>query len=145
MNDDRALIDLDKMMLLEQFKNCRPISPKQPKQLRIANIARSHKQQLRRTLPKFEADLKIGIFCDQRPLLILRQMQDRRIPRPILLWEVQSVDDIVRLLPKPIRKYSRLLSIDQKSHAASGRILCKFDSRAANARQAMTSSRSRSS
>jgi len=61
-----------------------------------------------------------------------------------LLGEIQRVDHLMSALLEPGREAARQLGINHELHAARGRMRRTLESRAAKARQALMSSRSRS-
>ena len=97
-----------------------------------------------RTLAEFVCDFKVGVLGYQDASVLVRQGQQEWIGRAVLLGEIKCVDDVMPALLKPERKPTRQLGIDQKVHAARGKMRWTLASRAAKARQALISSRSRS-
>ena len=93
---------------------------------------------------KFERDLAVGVFGDEHAIVLVRQGQQEWIGRAVLLVEIERMDDVMPALPEPERKPARQLGINQELHAARGRMRWTLESRAAKARQALMSSRSRS-
>ncbi len=77
-------------------------------------------------------------------LLGVRKGQKRCVRGAILLGEIQRVNRVLPALLKPEREPARQLGIHQELHAARGRMRWTLASRAAKARQALISSRSRS-
>ena len=61
-----------------------------------------------------------------------------------LLGKIERVDHVMPALLEPQRQPARQLGVDQELHAARGRMRWTLESRAAKARQALMSSRSRS-
>lgn len=88
--------------------------------------------------------LKITVLGHEHPLLGICQDQERRIRGAILFGEIKCVNNIMPTLLKPTGQAPRQLSINEEFQAAKGTMRCTLDSRAANARQALMSSRSRS-
>ena len=110
----------------------------------VMNVASGDEQELGRALAEFVRDLEIGVLGDQHAQLGVRKGQKRGIRGSILLGEVKSVNHVMPALLKPEREPAWQLGIHQELHAARGRMRWTLASRAAKARQAEISSRSRS-
>ena len=108
------------------------------------DVARGNEQELGRPLTQFERDLEVRVLGDQDTLVLIRQGQKNWILRAVLPGEVKRVNRIMPALPKPESQAARQLRVNQHFHAARGRMRWTLASRAANARQALMSSRSRS-
>lgn len=131
-------------MLLQETNEGFLVSSEERQQFIIVDVAGGDEQELGRTLAELVRDLKISVLGDQDASVFVRQGQQEWIGSAVLLGEIKRMDDVMSALLEPERKSARQLGINQKLHAARGRMRWTLASRAAKARQALMSSRSRS-
>ena len=144
VNNQLALAQFYESMLFQETEERRLMPGEEFHKSVVADIARGNQQKLGWPLTELEGDLKIRVLGDQHALILICQGQKHWILRPVLSVEVKCVDHVMPALPKPESQTARQLGINQDLQAARGNMRWTLASRAANARQALMSSRSRS-
>ena len=144
VNDQLASAQFDERVLGQEAEESLLVPDEEFQQFIIVNVAGGDEQKLGRTLAEFVSNFEVRVFGDQHASFLVRQGQQGWIGGAVLLAEIERVDDVMPALLEPEREPARQLGIDQELHAARGRMRWTLESRAAKARQALMSSRSRS-
>lgn len=144
VDDQLASGEFDKRVLGQEAEERFLMLYEDLQQLVVVNVAGADEEKLGRALAEFERGFEVGVFADEHAIIPVRQAQKRHVKSAVLLREIQCVDDLMPALLKPTRESAWQLGINHELHAAKGRMRWTRESRAAKARQALMSSRSRS-
>lgn len=117
----------------------------QPLRIQWRSLGAGSVRSITAATPARVSNHEVSVFADDDTILAARQRGDVGIPRPILLGQVERMQNIVPACVQPARQSSRQLRIDDEPHAANGSMRLVCVTRAAKARAARMSSRVRSS
>lgn len=117
----------------------------QPLRIQQRSLGAGSLRSITAATPARVSNHEVSVFADDDTILAARQRGDVGIPRPILLGQVERMQNIVPACVQPARQSSRQLRIDDEPHAANGSMRLVCVTRAAKARAARMSSRVRSS
>ena len=144
MEDNVRTIDLDIVVVRETIHNCRNVRSKELFKFPIADVTGRYEHSFQdpfrgRKLSTKSESFVITTHCSAMEMAFISASEVR------LLCKVKRVDGVIPCYPESRNQPSRKLRVDEKLHATAGSIRLIRVTRAAYAKAARMSSRSRSS
>ena len=144
MADERGAIELYEVVLVKGRDDTPQVPPKQAFQLSISDIAGSDQAKLVRLVPQQKRIDEVFILGDDSSSFANGNSVEFGIPGTVPVRKIEGMNGIVSFAPKPIRQSSGKLCVDQEPHPVTAWNLFTWLRRAAKAKAARISFRSRS-
>ena len=145
MANQRRPVKLHEVVSLERRDYAGQVVPKHLFQFPVANVAGRYQQQLVGTPMQKKRIYEVFVLGDQHAPITNRQIGYRHVRSPIAPGKISGMQGLVPLRDQPHGQPARKLRVDQELHETTARTCLIRLRRAAKAKAARMSSRSKSS